>query len=77
MSDNDIHHQIDELVAEEHRLRNGDALTPDEQTRLKDLEVRLDRAWDLLRRRDALRDAGENPDHAKSAPADQVEGYLQ
>jgi hypothetical protein len=77
MSDQDIHQQIDELVAEEHQLRNGDALTEAERARLHDLEVRLDRAWDLLRRREAKRDAGENPDEAKSAPADQVEGYLQ
>jgi Protein of unknown function (DUF2630) len=77
MSDQDIHQQIDDLVAEEHQLRSGAPLTPEQRARLQDLEVRLDRAWDLLRRRDGLRDKGENPDHAKSASADQVEGYLQ
>jgi hypothetical protein len=77
MSDQDIHQQIDDLVAEEHRLRNGDALTAVERARLQELEVRLDRAWDLLRRREALRDVGANPDLAKNAPAEQVEGYLQ
>ena len=37
----------------------------------------LDQAWDLLRQREGLRDAGKNPDEAETRPVDEVEGYLQ
>ncbi len=77
MSDKEIHQQIDDLVAEEHSLRSGETLSTDDRARLQELEILLDRAWDLLRRREALREAGQNPDEARGAPIDQVEGYLQ
>jgi hypothetical protein len=74
MEDTKILSQIDELVAEEHRLRSQDS--PD-RVRLQHLEEMLDQCWDLLRRRSALREAGANPDAAEAAPLDQVENYLQ
>lgn len=74
MDDKTILHQIDALVAEEHQLRSTDNPDP---ARLRHLEETLDQCWDLLRRRGALREAGANPDAAKPAPIDQVEGYLQ
>lgn len=80
MDDSDIHHRIDELVAEEHRLERahvGQSLSDDEQARLADLGVALDRYWDLLRQRDARRRAGLNPDTAQERAADVVEGYRQ
>jgi hypothetical protein len=80
MTDEDVHQRIDELVAEEHRLERahiGQALSEAERQRLKDLEVQLDRCWDLLRQREARRRAGLNPDDAQVRSADVVEGYRQ
>lgn len=84
MSDESITARIERLVSEEHELRtreqsdnmNDDALEADQQ-RLRDVEVELDRCWDLLRQRRALREAGANPDEAHARDADTVERYLQ
>jgi hypothetical protein len=80
VDDAQIVKQIDELVDEEHRLERdhvGDGLSAADQARLKDVEVQLDRAWDLLRRRRARRHAGLDPDGAVVEPASVVEGYQQ
>jgi len=80
MDDSDIHQHINELVAEEHRLERahvGKQLSDDEQARLADVGVQLDRYWDLLRQRDARRSAGLNPDTAQERGANVVEGYRQ
>jgi hypothetical protein len=84
MSDETIAARIETLVAEEHELRNReqtdsghvDALEADEE-RLRAVEVELDRCWDLLRQRRALRDAGADPDDAHVRDADTVERYWQ
>jgi hypothetical protein len=84
MSDENITDRIERLVAEEHELRtreqsdntNDEALEADQQ-RLRDVEIELDRCWDLLRQRRARRDAGENPDEAQVRDADTVERYWQ
>jgi hypothetical protein len=80
-TDSDIHGQITALVTEEKRLRNlreaGEIDPSEEQLRLHDIEVQLDRCWDLLRQRDALRHNGGDPDQAALRPATEVEGYLQ
>jgi hypothetical protein len=80
MDDQELHRHIDELVAEEHRLERahiGQPLSDEEQQRLRELGVQLDRYWDLLRQRDARRRAGQDPDAAQERPADVVEGYRQ
>jgi hypothetical protein len=71
--------RIDELVAQEHRLRSqGQALNEEERATLRDAEVHLDQLWDLLRRRDAARRAGKDPDSvAGERSAGEVESYLQ
>jgi hypothetical protein len=70
--------RIDALVAEEHRLRNQPhVLSEEDRVKLRDAEVHLDQLWDLLRRRDALRRAGQNPDVAGERSANEVESYLQ
>ena len=47
--------RIDELVAQEHRLRSqGHSLSEEDRATLRDAEVHLDQLWDLMRRRDAL-----------------------
>jgi uncharacterized protein DUF2630 len=84
MNDESIAARIERLVAEEHDLRNleeaersdDDALAED-RDRLAALEVELDRCWDLLRQRRALRSAGADPDDAAVRDAATVEGYLQ
>ncbi len=84
MSDETIAARIEQLVSEEHQLRareradadDDDALDADRE-RLRSVEVELDRCWDLLRQRRALRDAGADPDHAQVRDADTVEGYRQ
>ena len=84
MSDESIAARIESLVAEEHKLRTreeqdstrAEALEADKQ-RLSAVEVELDRCWDLLRQRRALRGAGANPEDAHVRDADTVERYLQ
>jgi hypothetical protein len=84
MSDESIASRIERLVDEEHELRNreevdapnDEALDGDRQ-RLGEVEVELDRCWDLLRQRRALRDAGADPDGAQVRDADTVERYQQ
>ena len=49
----------------------------EDQRRLREVEVELDRCWDLLRQRRALRDAGGDPDQAQVRDADTVERYRQ
>jgi len=59
MDDREVVQHIDELVAEENRLRDhstaGHPLTGRRPERLGQLEVQLDQMWDLLRRRKATR----------------------
>ncbi|MDQ0795343.1 hypothetical protein QFZ58_003831 [Streptomyces sp. B1I3] len=52
-----------------------DGLSPEERARLREVEVRLDQCWDLLRQRRALSEYGEDPSAARVRPADEVEGY--
>jgi len=66
---------IQELVDEEHKLYNKEALTEEDRNRLNHLEVQLDQCWDLLRQRRALRDAGDDPDKAHVRAAEVVEKY--
>lgn len=79
-TDRGIHDQITALVEQEHELRSrleAHEIAPDEEReQLRALEVQLDQAWDLLRQRQAKRDAGEDPDSAQVRPAGEVEGYL-
>ncbi|MGZ3563848.1 MAG: DUF2630 family protein [Vulcanimicrobiaceae bacterium] len=80
MKDVEIHKHIEELVAEEHQLlERGEegTLTPEEHKRLEDVNVQLDRYWDLPRQRRARRDAGQDPGVAHMRSADTVEHYRQ
>jgi len=84
MSDETIASRIERLVTEEHELRSReqadapreDALEADRE-RLEAVEVELDRCWDLLRQRRALRDAGADPEQARARDAETVEQYQQ
>jgi hypothetical protein len=78
--DSDALSRINELVAEEKALReqlqHGEISEPEEQQRLRHLEIQLDQCWDLLRQRRALRETGGDPSDAAVRPADEVEDYL-
>ena len=84
MTDESISGRMERLVAEEHELRDREqaereddkALAAD-RARLSEVAVELDRCWDLLRQRRALRSAGADPDDASTRDAKTVEGYLQ
>ncbi|TXL57881.1 DUF2630 family protein [Aeromicrobium terrae] len=79
-SDDDTLSRIKALIDEEHGLRSrrerDEVDAAEEQQRLRSIEVELDRCWDLLRQRRALRDAGNDPDAAAARSAAEVEGYL-
>ncbi len=80
MDDHEIIAQIGSLADEEKRLEErhvGEGISPEEEARLRAVEVTLDRLWDLLRQRRALRDAGRSPDGAVMRPEGTVEGYRQ
>ncbi len=80
MEDRQITHTIDELVDEEHRLRQQaetEGVSPAEQARLTEIEIELDRQWDLLRQRRARRRAGQDPDFVAERDTGTVEGYEQ
>ncbi|HEY0397878.1 MAG TPA: DUF2630 family protein [Acidimicrobiia bacterium] len=81
MDDDAVLSQINDLVAEEHRLlessRAGEGLDTQEEARLKTVEVALDQCWDLLRQRRASRHAGRDPEDAHVRDATTVEGYQQ
>ena len=80
MDDAQLRHHITELVEEEHRLERahiGKRLSDDEKARLDALGVELDRTWDLLRRREARRRAGQDPEAEQERAERVVEGYQQ
>jgi hypothetical protein len=83
MDDRPILSHIEALVAEEHALsareqadKTSEQLERDRE-RLQAVSVELDRCWDLLRQRRALREAGRDPDAAVARDAGTVEHYLQ
>ncbi len=78
VDDRNIFEHINALVDEEHHLRSDSAgLGDDERERLAELEVELDRCWDLLRQRRAKREFGQDPKDASLRSEGTVEGYLQ
>ncbi len=78
MNDQTIHESIEKLVAEEHALfERGSAMTPEDRARLKDVNVQLDRLWDVMRQRRAREEFGQNPDDAHERSEETVEKYLQ
>jgi uncharacterized protein DUF2630 len=84
VSDESIAARIERLVSEEHELRSSEqqdardaAQLEEDQRRLREVAIELDRCWDLLRQRRALRDAGGDPGQAHVRDADTVERYQQ
>jgi len=80
VDDSSVLGHIEKLVEEERELlrsREGKGPDAEEHRRLEEVKVELDRCWDLLRQRRALRDAGDDPDRAQVRDANTVEGYRQ
>jgi hypothetical protein len=84
MNDESIANRIESLVAEEHELRHREEVDSgdterleDDQRRLEEVEVELDRCWDLLRQRRAREEFGQDPDEAQVRDSDTVERYWQ
>ncbi|WP_031084193.1 DUF2630 family protein [Streptomyces sp. NRRL WC-3549] len=78
MGEQDIIEYIDGLVTEERDLRDRstlDGLSGEERARLREVEIRLDQCWDLLRQRRALSEFGDDPSKAAVRPAAEVEDY--
>lgn len=68
MNDKTIGQHIDDLVREEHRLRDTVDTPGANASRLREIEQQLDQCWDLLRQRRARREFGQDP--AKATPRD-------
>ena len=80
MDDQEIVTRINRLADEERRLEEahvGEGLAPEEEEKLRTIEVSLDQCWDLLRQRRARRNAGQDPDIATARPESTVENYRQ
>ncbi len=81
MSDSAVFERINALAAEEEELyrRAGDGggISTEDDARLQQINVELDRCYDLLHQRQARRAAGLDPDEATARPADIVEHYQQ
>lgn len=80
MNDNDIERHIETLVAEEHELyehADDRPLTESQRERLAQVNVQLDRYYDLLRQRRARREFGQSPEDTKMRSGKTVEDYLQ
>jgi Protein of unknown function (DUF2630) len=75
ITDRTVLAHIERLVAEEKQLYGKGQVSDAEKERLDRINVELDRCWDLLRQRRALREFGRNPDEAEVRPAKIVENY--
>ena len=74
-TDHTVLAHIERLVTEEKKLYAKGEVSDAEKERLGQINVELDRCWDLLRQRRALREFGRNPDEAEVRPAKIVENY--
>jgi hypothetical protein len=77
VSDQSVLQTIEKLVHDEQHLYGKSALEEKDRVRLEQIQVELDRCWDLLRQRRARREFGQDPDSATLRPASVVEKYEQ
>ena len=85
MDDGEVRGRIEQLEQEERALRaqeqqaavagRQDVLAAD-RDRLEQIRIELDQLWDLLRQRQALREAGQDADDAGLRDPGTVEDYL-
>ena len=85
MDDDQIRNRIEALETEERKLRAEEGAAAEtghpevierDAERLGKIKVELDQLWDLLRRREAAKRAGNDPDEQQLRPEGTVEGYL-
>jgi hypothetical protein len=77
MTDLEVMDKIKALLDKEHKLYSKDGLSLEERKEVEKLQVELDRYWDLLRQRRALKEYGDDPDKANLRGTDTVENYEQ
>jgi Protein of unknown function (DUF2630) len=81
MDNRKILDEIKRIVDREHQLRaemeQGQIDPEIERRELDRLDVALDQCWDLLRQREARRDARQDESDTAIRPASQVKNYLQ
>ena len=78
MDDKRVTDRIDELARREHELferESKGSATDAEREELRQIQVRLDQWWDLLRQRRARREYGQDPEDAQLRDEKTVEGY--
>ena len=68
--------RIERMVAEEHLLLDKGPLSAAGARRLQKVQVTLDRYWDLLRQRRAMRETGRDASEARLRAAEVVERYV-
>ena len=76
-TDQTVLQHIEELVAEEKKLYAKGSVSDEEKKKLDQINVELDRCWDLLRQRRALREFGDDPNQAHVRSPKVVENYEQ
>ncbi|MGA3351804.1 MAG: DUF2630 family protein [Acidimicrobiales bacterium] len=80
MDDKELHTRIAKLVAEERELEEGHIgtrATPEQEHRLREVQIALDQAWDLLRQRRARREFDQDASTTSARAPEVVEGYEQ
>jgi hypothetical protein len=77
MTDREVMDKIKDLLEEEHKLFSKNGLSTEERKDLEKIQTGLDRYWDLLRQRRALKEYGDNPDKAGLRDSGTVENYEQ
>ena len=78
MDDKRVTDRIDELARREHELferESKGSATDAEREELRQIQIRLDQWWDLLRQRRARREFGQDPEDAQLRDEKTVEGY--
>ena len=78
MDDKKVTDRIDKLARREHELFDRESkgsATDAEREELRQIQVRLDQWWDLLRQRRARREFGQDPEDAQLRDEKTVEGY--
>ena len=79
MDDKHVADRIDELARKEHELFEREAkgnASEAQQAELKQIQLKLDQWWDLLRQRRARREFGQNPDEAQMRDEKTVKNYI-
>jgi len=80
VEDKHVADRIDELARKEHELfelESKGKASEAQQAELKQIQLKLDQWWDLLRQRRARREMGDDPDAAQVREPGTVEGYQQ